>query len=398
MFISNECVNQVFTIFRGLDFTDEQIILLLRRWNVLSETIDKVEKNFPIFEEYLQSLQYTKEQIRDFACLYPKAMTAVNQPVYYSKYRPNGFERIKETAKTSAREYHVDMEGILKILVGLGISKKRIEKLFKENVPIIFEEPERIKKNLIYLIGIGLSREEISACLEFNYKILEYDEAFYRRVEKVIAPYRIKLAEVLRMKMKRRANFQFEGVFALFEVANALSVDKEKFKKSLFSNPNTLNSSSMTIYDFSTNFKKLGFDEEQIKTIMETSVGVIVIDYETLKRKKDILTEYYDEEEAISMLVRFPGYFSMSCENIREKLDVGVYTNSLEFLFKNPKNLMQSAKLTLARFYSFCGDCSSRTLFLGEKEFIRHYNETNAEVIAKYEREKKQTHQIFIKN
>ncbi len=383
MFISNVETMKAFQLFRPLGFSDEQIIMILKKWNTIKNDLDTMKENFPTFEQYLLDLNYTKEQIRDLAANYPKAMTYKKQSTYYKRY-PSVLASIKDRVVESDKVYRVNMERIRDLLRELGLAEERIERMFYENVAVIFDEPHHVQQIISYLMGIGLSKKEIATCAGYNCKILELDEHFYQSVEEVIAPYHIPLVDILRIKMKKRANFNFDGLFALFDIANALKVDKDKFKKSLFANPNCLNCSPQVLYEFSKNFKKLGFDEDGMRSAMENSLVVIAIDYKTLKKKKDILVNYYDEKKALDILLRFPAYFTMSENSINEKLYVAFFTNSLDYIYNNPKNLMQSAELTLARFYYFCGSCSSRALFLGEKEFIRHYKITNKEVLEKY--------------
>lgn len=106
------------------------------------------------------------------------------------------------------------------------------------------------------------------------------------------------------------------------------------------------------------------------------------------------------------MTVVFPQIFSLSIENLKEKIEFYNFAGLGNIIFINPKLLMQSVDLSYARYmyYTSKGETIDMDnyleLFVSEKKFLKSSGLTNEQVIClyKYDREVKSNNKTKIKN
>lgn len=98
----------------------------------------------------------------------------------------------------------------------------------------------------------------------------------------------------------------------------------------------------------------------------------------------------YTREEVLRMTVILPSLFSYSIENIKEKLDLARSIGIESAIIENPRNLMQSADLTYARFRFLMEECDisgldlSQVIFRNALQFQSKFKITKKELLDTY--------------
>ncbi len=142
----------------------------------------------------------------------------------------------------------------------------------------------------------------------------------------------------------------------------------------------------------------LGFKEKDIKNIILLFPSVLCLNIETIKEKMHIIeSNGYTHEEVILMITNLPAILGYSIENIIEKIE---FYNSIglhRLPLVDSKQLMQSVKLSHARFIFFKNrgitiDSSNyKILFYDQKYFKNHYKKTNKQLLEELEERKEVT-------
>lgn len=141
-------------------------------------------------------------------------------------------------------------------------------------------------------------------------------------------------------------------------------------------------------------FKKLGYTEEDYNEIVN-SFGIKNLKEETLIKKieenyKFLKSLGYNQEEIIKMTKSLPAIYSLSIENIKQKIEFYDSINLHSLAVIAPESLMQSTKLSYARYQFFKGkdieidETNYRKLFVAQKQFEQQYGITKQELLERY--------------
>lgn len=152
--------------------------------------------------------------------------------------------------------------------------------------------------------------------------------------------------------------------------------------------PETLKKRVKENYDF---LISLGYSKKEIIKMTKRVSAIYGYSIENIKQKiEDIEALGYSREEVIKMTKNFPSIYGFSIENIKQKIE---FYNSIglhSLAIVAPKNLMQSTKLSYARYMFFkekgivIDETSYRKLFVGQKQFEKQYGLTKNEILQKY--------------
>jgi hypothetical protein len=153
--------------------------------------------------------------------------------------------------------------------------------------------------------------------------------------------------------------------------------------------------------------KELGYSKEEVIQMTKRNPSIYGCSIENIKEKIEGVIELgYSQEEVIKMTNSLPTFFSYSIENIKEKIDFYNLIGLGFIVIEDTKQLIQSTKLSYAR-YMFLKEegieinkTNYRKLFIGEKQFKKQYGLTNKEIVEKYpyeaERKKKENEKTNI--
>ena len=148
-------------------------------------------------------------------------------------------------------------------------------------------------------------------------------------------------------------------------------------------------------------FLELGYSENEYVEIVNT-YSIIDMKAETLMRKVKENYEFlislgYSKEEVIKMTKSFPQIYGFSIENIKQKIEFYDSIGLHSLVIVAPKSLMQSTKLSYARYMFFkekgivIDETNYNKLFANQKQFKKQYGLTKNEILQKYPYEEWQT-------
>ena len=141
-------------------------------------------------------------------------------------------------------------------------------------------------------------------------------------------------------------------------------------------------------------FLELGYSENEYVEIVNT-YSIITMKPETLMRKVKENYEFlislgYSKEEVIKMTKSFPQIYGFSIENIKQKIEFYDSIGLHSLVIVAPKSLMQSTKLSYARYMFFkekgivIDKTNYNKLFANQKQFEKQYGLTKNEILQKY--------------
>ena len=114
--------------------------------------------------------------------------------------------------------------------------------------------------------------------------------------------------------------------------------------------------------------------------------------YKKINKVFDFLLSLgYPREEIIEMTKAFPGIYSYSIENMKQKIGFYDSIGMHELAIIDAKLLMQSVDLSYARYEFFKENgieinmANYRKLFICQKQFEKQYGVTKQELLEKYD-------------
>ena len=135
----------------------------------------------------------------------------------------------------------------------------------------------------------------------------------------------------------------------------------------------------------------LGYSKKEIIKMTKSLPFIYGLRIENINQKIEDMEELgYSREEVIKMTKSFPQIYSLSIENIKQKIEFYDSIGLHSLAIVAPKNLMQSTKLSYARYMFFkekgivIDETSYRKLFVGQKQFEKQYGLTKNEILQKY--------------
>lgn len=141
-------------------------------------------------------------------------------------------------------------------------------------------------------------------------------------------------------------------------------------------------------YDF---LISLGYSKKEIIKMTKRVSAIFGYSIENIKQKIENLEELgYSREEVIKMTKNLPSIYGFSIENIKQKIEFYDSIGLHSLAIVAPKNLMQSTKLSYARYMFFkekgivIDETSYRKLFVNQKQFEKQYGLTKNEILQKY--------------
>lgn len=152
--------------------------------------------------------------------------------------------------------------------------------------------------------------------------------------------------------------------------------------------PETLKKRVKENYDF---LISLGYSKKEIIKMTKRVSAIYGYSIENIKQKIEDIEELgYSREEAIKMTIGLPSILGLSIENIKQKIEFYDSIGLHSLVIVAPKSLMQSTKLSYARYMFFkekgivIDETSYRKLFVGQKRFEKQYGLTKNEMLQKY--------------
>lgn len=395
MYICDEQLDRLVKIFKDLSFNNDQIKRMIKKYRFYKEDVDKISESYEYYSTKMKEFGYSQFETIELAIFRPRIIFCR----FCKKKDVNPsckkiLNSLKEEIVDEIENIDFKHDEIIRILKELGVKDEVINAIFKRMNEIIFLTPEELSNNIKYLTDNGLSKEDLVTILEKNAKILQYGEQDYKELLDVIEPFDMNMRDIVDIfrRQKKSLSFKMDVVVLVFRWAADKNLNKKKFKTNIKKMPNILHTPISTLDNKFNNLIKLGFSEEQAITIIDGAISVLTNDYTVIKDKIDVLGDYdIDEQERLRMITDYPGYLTMSLENIKEKLQVEYEYGFLPYIISRPKNMIQSSELTRARTYyirrnypNIPNDELAVIVHLPEENFIRKFRFTNIQIKVIY--------------
>ena len=210
--------------------------------------------------------------------------------------------------------------------------------------------------------------------LELGYSENEYVE--------IVNTYPIITMKLETLMRKVKENYEF---------LISLGYSKEEVIKMTKSFPQIYGLSIENIKQKIEDLEELGYSREEVIKMTKSMPQIYGYSIENIKQKIEDIEELgYSREEAIKMTIGLPSILGLSIENIKQKIEFydSIGLHSLAVI--DSKKLMQSTKLSYARYMFFkekgivIDETSYRKLFVGQKQFEKQYGLTKNEILQKY--------------
>ena len=137
--------------------------------------------------------------------------------------------------------------------------------------------------------------------------------------------------------------------------------------------------------------EELGYNREEVIKMTKSFPSIYGLSIENIKQKiEDIEALGYSREEVIKMTKNLPSIYGFSIENIKQKIEFYDSIGLHSLAIVAPKNLMQSTKLSYARYMFFkekgivIDETNYNKLFVNQKQFEKQYGLTKNEILQKY--------------
>lgn len=137
---------------------------------------------------------------------------------------------------------------------------------------------------------------------------------------------------------------------------------------------------------------RFGYTNEDILKIGKRTPQIFTENVKNLNDKFYFLLEHgYKKEDIVKMTNKLSSIFSYSLDNLQNKIDFFDFINAHELPVIKPNILMQSSKVSYARYYYFIDKNINfevnnyRKLFISENQFKRAYGISTEELIKIYE-------------
>lgn len=137
--------------------------------------------------------------------------------------------------------------------------------------------------------------------------------------------------------------------------------------------------------------EELGYSRKEVIEITKALPTIFGLSIENIKQTiKEVEALGYSREEVIKMTIGLPSILGLSIENIKQKIEFYDSIGLHSLVIVAPKSLMQSTKLSYARYMFFkekgivIDKTNYNKLFANQKQFEKQYGLTKNEILQKY--------------
>lgn len=400
MYINNDTLNKMIPVFKKNHFSNYQIRRILRKFRRFQNDIETLDESYAFYAEKMKEFGYTTQDTIELAIAYPRVMFCQ----FYRKkaLKTDYVEYLKNMKKVIDQEdIHFEYDAIIEILVDLGLTEKRIDYLFRESSDVITLSPAELNRRIAFYVDNGLSKEDVAIIASHNIRILELNEVDYKGILTAMSKIDMNASDLMDIFRRLKTSFSPNLVYmeAMFNWFAKLPINKKKFKKNIKKTAYLNNYCMESLEKHFQTFLNYGFTEEEACLVIDDTLSVLTFDEEKVYNRINILDEYnLSLEEKIHVVTSFPCYLTLSDENIKKKLEIASELGALDFIVEKPKNLIQSADLTLARAFflkkNYPEDLNHHVgfhLYCAEERFKFRYKVSSAFVLAIYKHYNKKT-------
>ena len=289
------------------------------------------------------------------------------------------------------------MDKLKEVFIKLGYSEKDFDNIISSHA-LQRISLEKIKTKVItnydFLILLGYSKEEIIKITRNLPAIYSYDiENMQSKIE-ALQEVGYSKKEIIKTIKDFPAiiGYSIENIQSKIQfMQEEFGYSKQEMIKIAKNCPSIYGFTPETIKNKVEDIKNLGYDKEEVIEMTKKFPSIYNCNYKNMQTRIDDIQKLgYTKEEVLKITKSLPSTFCYTLENIQEKIKFydSIGLHSLAVIA--PKELMQSTKLSYARymFYKEKGinidEKNYRKLFIGQKDFDIRYGLSKTEILEKY--------------
>lgn len=382
-------VEKIVNVFRDLGFNDEQILKLVANKKRYISRLDSIKDSFYNYHEEMVKRNYSEDEIYALATAYPSAIFCRFYHGILKKDYADFINNYREE-KNQISETKIDLQGVTKVLKSVGLSQKKLDDIYTFNSPLLWMSIEDLEANITFHKSCGISLEQLKLNVNNYPSTLELCENDFIEVLVQMKKFDLgksDLGRLISTSAKLRAKIYPQKLLDNLKWAENKKLNLKKLGK------NILKSNLFIVYSsdaLENNYKeiiKLGINEENLKQMISSTPSILTMDKSIFVYIMNLLLLFdMSEEDMLNVITEYSAIFTLSIDNIISKLRVARDYNLIWYIIKNPKNLIQSAKLTEARaeylstYYYYNEEEFARYVFSAEENFVRMFNVDNEHV------------------
>lgn len=251
---------------------------------------------------------------------------------------------------------------LIEYMLNFGYTSKDIDKILKSNIIV------NLKKEFLYdkivdisnfLISIGYSKEEIIKIVKSHPRILGLTVS----------------------NLEKKIDYLIDNGYSL-SIVRQLTVKC----------PQIFSLSIKSMDDKTNDIMELGYKKDEVIEMIRIYPTIFTFNVLNMKNKiKEIMEFGYSYDEIINMTKNFPQLYSLDIDNIKEKIIFYENIGLADLVMIKKKFLMQSLKLSYARYQYFLSigivinNKNFERLFMSEKIFFNTYKVNRDEILELYQ-------------
>lgn len=360
MKITNDEITELLIVFRKCNFNDVQCKQLIWQYSYYASKKKNLERKIERYKNVIMSWGYSETEAIDIIVQSPRYINNTeewlnaNKDIVLKERKNRTNLVIKSIEEMNVND--INSSSLMEAFLEFGFTKKQVQ-FFKESSrsAILLLSTKDFYDRVNFFIKYGYTKEEIIRFTVDEPSFLLYDEGSFQDKFNYFAKLDITPMEFMTMykrnfhglrcdisRMKYVIDWFFEYGFS-----------KENIKKIIIKQPSIFNASNNVIYtEKYNNLLRFGFTKEQVVLMITKCPTYLSNSSLKANDKLELLLNCeFTKEEVISIVCGYPEYITMSVENITDKIDALADARVLDSLINKPKNLMQSAHLTIIRSY-----------------------------------------------
>lgn len=393
MDVRDTTLRGIIKIARKYKFNNEQIKRMIAKYTRFYETENVLENYYQKYKNSMECFGFSLEEINEIISYNPTLIYHhfVNWDEYLSYFKGN-----VHIGNIDARCLY---NKIVELLEDLEINNNSIERMIHNNCEILYYPSKILKDNKTFYLNKNIPKKMLCELIQKNPNLLTLGNEDWHTLEILLKEFDLTLYDFLTMFTRKCKSFdlnlkKYEQIFAW---VLEKKINKKKVADYIKQTPVPLDLTAITLEERYNCLFTFGFNEKQVKHIVDNSFGVLTMENEKVQKKMDVMNEYgYTEEEKIHIVSTSPFYLGLTVNNLRKKFDAAKQAGVLRYFVRRPKALMQGAELALARYYylksyypeELIGDYAS-LIYSSKEKFKNKFTAENNYLLIIYRDRKK---------
>ena len=289
----------------------------------------------------------------------------------------------------------LNIQNVIRELTGelYGYTKEDVVKMTKSFPTLYSLDANYIRKRTLEIMKLGYTHDEVLKMIKLYPTIYSFGiESMKKKIEDMVE-LGYSRDEVIKMTKSLPSIFgkSMNNVKKKIEDMMVLGYTKEDVLKISKSIPSIYSQNIESINQKLLDFMQMGYSKKDVIKITRKVPSIFSVGASHLKNKMlEIMKLGYSYDEVIQLTNKFPIIYSLSIDTILKRISFYQSIGVTDFILNDSYKLMQSTKLSFARYMFYKEHDVSvenndyRKLFISAKNFFKKYGITNVDLIKKY--------------